>query len=61
MLEQTHYDVGREVRKMVVKNTGKTPESLPQERQLPELKKELKTGSRQMAKIDKPNKKDTKK
>ena len=57
MLEQTHYEVGREVRKMVVKNTGRTPESLPQERELPELRKVLKKGSKQMGKIDKPGQK----
>lgn len=38
MLEQTHFAVGREVRNIVVKNTGRTPEQLPQERQLPEVK-----------------------
>lgn len=52
-LEQTHFKVGREVRKMVIKNTGKTPENLPQEKQLPEIKKELKKGYRKMLKEDK--------
>jgi len=42
MLEQTHYDVGREVREIVQKNTGKNPEALPQEKELPEVRKELK-------------------
>ena len=52
-LEQTHYDVGREVREMVLRNTGNTPENLPQERVLPEVKKEVKRGCKQMQKIDK--------
>ncbi len=51
-LEQTHHDVGKEVRDMVIRNTGKTPESLPQEKRLPEVKKELKKDFREMKKID---------
>jgi len=43
-LEQTHYDVGREVREIVKKNTGKNPEALPKGKKLPDLKKELKHG-----------------
>lgn len=43
-LEQTHYQVGKEVREIVQRNVGKTPENLPQERQLPDVKKELKAG-----------------
>lgn len=56
-LEKTHYDVGREVRNMVIRNTGKSPENLPQEKKLPEVKKVLKTGFREMKKLDKPQKK----
>lgn len=52
-LEATHYDVGKEVRDIVKKNTGSVPENLPQERQLPEIKKELKGGYRKMKKEDK--------
>lgn len=52
-LEQTHYSVGKEVRDMIIRNMGKTPESLPQEKRLPEVKKELKKGFREMKKIDK--------
>lgn len=37
-----HKQVGKEVRSMVVKNTGTTPESLPAERRLGEVKKALK-------------------
>ena len=52
-LEQTHHEVGREVREMVKKNVGKTPENLPQEKQLSEIKKELKKGHHEMLKEDK--------
>jgi len=52
-LEQTHYDVGKEVREMVVKNTGKNPEMLPQEKELPDIKKELKKGYKKMIAVDK--------
>lgn len=52
MLEQTHYDVGREVRNIVIKNFGCAPENLPQEKQLPEVKKTLKAEFREMKKID---------
>lgn len=52
-LEQTHYRVGREVRNLVVSNMGKTPESLSQEKNLPDIKRELKKGYRDIKKIDK--------
>lgn len=52
-LENTHYQIGREVRRIVEKNTGVTPENLPQERRLPDVKKELKLGYRKMKKEDK--------
>lgn len=52
-LEQTHLDVGREVRSIIIKNTGKTPEQLPQEKRLPDVKKELKNEFKEMKKIDK--------
>jgi DNA-damage-inducible protein D len=52
-LEQTHHEVGREVREMVKKNVGKAPENLPQEKQLSEIKKELKKGHHEMLKEDK--------
>lgn len=51
-LEKTHFDVGREVRDIIVKNTGKRPEQLPQERQIPEVKKTLKTEFKEMKKLD---------
>ncbi|MBK7384484.1 MAG: damage-inducible protein [Flavobacteriales bacterium] len=51
-LEQTHRDVGREVREIVKRNTGNAPENLPQEKQLPEVKKQLKKGYTKMVKAD---------
>lgn len=55
-LERTHYDVGKEVRKIVIDNTGKSPEQLKQEKEISDLRKELKTGFKEMKKIDKPKK-----
>jgi len=52
-LEQTHHDVGREVRSIIIKNTGRTPEALPQEQQIPDIKKTLKSEFKEMKKIDK--------
>ncbi len=52
-LEKTHYDVGKEVRKIVIENTGKTPEQLKQDKEIPDLRKELKVGFKEMKKIDK--------
>lgn len=51
-LEQTHFSVGREVRNMMIRNTGKAPEKLPVEKKLPELQKILKKGYRKMLKED---------
>ena len=55
-LEQTHHDVGREVRGFIIKNTGKTPEALPQETKIPDVKKGLKSGFREMKKLDQKKK-----
>lgn len=52
-LERTHFDVGREVRKIIQKNSGCNPEALPQEQRLPQVKKVLKSEFREMKKIDK--------
>lgn len=57
MLENTHFEVGREVRTIVQKNVGKSPENLPQEKQLPHIKKELKLGYKKMLKEEKSKKK----
>jgi DNA-damage-inducible protein D len=55
-LERTHFDVGREVRGFVQKNTGKSPEQLPQQKKITELQKQLKKGQRKMALEDKVGK-----
>ena len=55
-LEQTHYQVGKEVRKIVQENVGKPPENLPLEKQLPEVKKELREGYKKMSKDENPSK-----
>ena len=56
LAEQTHYEVGKQVREFVIRNTGKNPEALPQEKEIPSLKKELKQGFREMNKLDNPQK-----
>lgn len=58
-LENTHYAVGKEVRDIIQKNMGKSPENLPLERKLPDVQKELKAGYKKMLKADNP--KETKK
>ncbi|HNW97597.1 MAG TPA: BRO family protein [Bacteroidales bacterium] len=55
-LEQTHFQVGREVREIIQKNVGKNPENLPIEKRLSDVKKELKEGHRKMLKEDKKDK-----
>lgn len=52
-LEQTHYDVGREVRKIVQANVGKSPEQLPQNEELKDVKKGIKSGYKKMTDSDK--------
>jgi DNA-damage-inducible protein D len=56
-LEQTHYDVSREVRRMVEKNTGRAPEQLPREKKIPEIHKELKSGYKKMLQEENETKK----
>lgn len=53
-LEKTHFEVGREVRNMMQRNSGVSPENLPQERKLPQVKSEIKSGYRKMRKLDAP-------
>jgi len=55
-LEQTHYDVGREVRDLMRKNSGKTPEQLPKEKKIKDLQHELKQGYKKMLLEDKKGK-----
>jgi DNA-damage-inducible protein D len=54
-LEQTHFQVGKEIREMIKKNVGKNPENLPQEKEIPTIKKELKKGYRKMLEDEKAN------
>ena len=51
-LEQAHYQVGKDVRNIVHQNVGKVPENLLQEKELPNVKKELKEGYKKMLKED---------
>jgi DNA-damage-inducible protein D len=60
-LEQTHYKVGREVREIVITNTGKSPESLPLEKEIPKVKSNLKAGYKKMLSADKKDKEKKKK
>lgn len=52
-LEQTHFQVGKEIRGMIQKNQDKNPENLIQEKQLSEVKKEIKQGHKNMLIEDK--------
>lgn len=47
---EVHKKVGKQVRKMVIDNTGTTPENLQTERKLGEVKKELKKANRALNK-----------
>lgn len=51
-LEETHYNVGREVREIVINNTGKAPEDLPVENRLGSVQNELRSSYRKMLKED---------
>ena len=50
--EAVHKQVGEQVRNIVIENTGTAPESLPLERQLPEVKKELKKSEKALTSVD---------
>jgi len=52
-LEKTHYIVGRDIRKMVIENSGRAPEDHPVERRLPEVRREIKKSCKEFTKIDK--------
>lgn len=52
-LEQTHYDIGKEVREIIRKNMDILPENFQQEKKIPEVKKELKEGYKKMKNQDK--------
>ncbi|GHT26618.1 DNA damage-inducible protein D [Planctomycetales bacterium] len=49
--EAIHKGIGREVRDMVKRSTGKNPEDLPVERLLPDIEKQLKLGHKEMKKM----------
>jgi DNA-damage-inducible protein D len=55
-LEQTHFEVGKEVRDLMRKNSGKTPEQLPMEKKIKDLQHELKQGYKKMLLEDKKGK-----
>jgi len=55
-LEQTHFEVGKEVRDLMRKNSGKTPEQLPMEKRIKDLQHELKQGYKKMLLEDKKGK-----
>lgn len=55
-LEETHFKVGRDIRELVIANTGIAPENMSVERKLPEVKKGLKESFKQIEKIDKSKK-----
>ncbi|MCG8475906.1 MAG: hypothetical protein MI784_10580, partial [Cytophagales bacterium] len=55
-LENTHFNVGSDVRQIVMQNTGRAPEDLPIERKIPDLQKELKKGYKRMVLEEKKGK-----
>ena len=52
-LENAHFNVGRAVRDLVIKNTKKAPENLPQTEPLADAKKSIKNEFKEIKKIDK--------
>ncbi len=51
-LQETHQKVGKEVRAMMIANTGKEPEHLPLEKNISQIRKDLKRSHDQMLKGD---------
>lgn len=49
-------EVGQEVRSIMIKSSGVTPESLPLEEDLQKVKKRLKSAAKEMGKLDTPKK-----
>lgn len=58
-LSQTAQDVGKEVRDVMMRNSGVGPEALPIEEDVANLKKRLKSANRAMKKLDVPKKRVT--
>jgi DNA-damage-inducible protein D len=56
-LEKAHESIGKEIRQMMVRNSGKTPESLPLDGDIRDVKSGLKKAGKEFAKIDGPKKK----
>lgn len=52
-LEKAHQQIGQQVRNVVVQNTGRAPENLPVEKILPDVKKEIKEGYKEISNQDK--------
>lgn len=52
-LERAAEDVGREVRRTVIKHSGKRPEDLPPAEDIKEVHKKLKSSHREIKKLDK--------
>jgi len=55
-LKDTAHSVGKEVRTMMIKNSGKTPESLPIAENIKIVQGRLKSANRAMTKMDNVNK-----
>ncbi len=51
-LQNTAHTVGREVREIMIKNSGVAPESLPTTEHIREVKKRLNRANREMLKLD---------
>jgi DNA-damage-inducible protein D len=56
-LVETAKDVGWEVRKMMLKNSGVKPEDLSIEQDISKVKKTIKSAAKEMGKLDSPQKK----
>ena len=56
MAAQTTNSVGKEVRGMMVKNSGVSPEALPFEENINQVKRQLKNTAKEMNKLDAPKK-----
>ncbi len=54
--ERIHYEIARTIREMVIANTKQTPENLPVEKRLTEVKKDIKQVGKQLNLLDKKKK-----
>lgn len=61
-LEQTHREVGQEIREVVKRNTGKHPEQLPaSDKSIQDVQRILKQNRKELQAVDKPEKSKSKK